>query len=81
MSFLIKDWKLLEKYDEICKKVSNVIEKVFDTKPIFDEKYLKTKTKSYDPKINTNFDNNKIPKERSQCICLSVLGKIKAIII
>ena len=29
--------------------------------------------KSHDGKINTNFHNNKIPKEGSQCICLSVI--------
>ena len=29
--------------------------------------------KSYNGKINTNFHNNKISKEGSQCICLPVL--------
>ena len=29
--------------------------------------------KSYNRKINTNFHNNKIPKECSQCLCLSVV--------
>ena len=29
--------------------------------------------KSYNGKINTNFRNNKIPKEGSQLICLSVI--------
>ena len=32
-----------------------------------------SKTKSYDGKININFRNNKIPKEGSQFICLSVI--------
>ena len=36
------------------------------------EKYLKGKTKSYNGKINTNFHDNKIPKEGSKFICLSV---------
>ena len=40
MSFLIKDDKLLEKYNEIW------IKKVFDSEPVCIEKYLKTKTKS-----------------------------------
>ena len=34
MSFLIKDKKLLEKY-EIRKKVSNIIQKEFDSKPVY----------------------------------------------
>ena len=40
---------------------------------MFDEKYLKAKIKSDNGKSNTNFHNNKIPKEGSQSICLSVI--------
>ena len=40
---------------------------------MYNEKYLKAKIKSYNGKINTNFHNNRIPKEGSQCICLSVI--------
>ena len=32
--------------------------------------YLKTKTKSYDGKIDTNFHDDEMPKEGSHCICL-----------
>ena len=72
MSFLIKHKKLLGIYTEIWKKASDIIKKEFDSKPVYNKKYLKTKTKSYNGKINTNFHHNKIPKEGSQCICLSV---------
>ena len=37
------------------------------------KKYLKTKIKSYNGKINTKFHNNKISKEGSQFICWSVI--------
>ena len=50
---------------------------------MYNEKYLKAKIKSYNGKINTNFHNNqvfqnevsqnKIPKESSQFICLSLI--------
>ena len=45
---------------------------------MYNEKYLKAKRKSYNGKINTNFHNNqvsqnKIPKESSQFICLSLI--------
>ena len=49
-----------------------MIKKEFDSKPVYDEKYQIIKIKSYDEKINKNFYNKKIPKEGSQCICLSV---------
>ena len=45
--FFIKDEKLLENYNEIWKKVSNIIKKEFDSKPVYNEKYIKTKMKSY----------------------------------
>ena len=35
------------------------------------EKYLKAKIKSYNGKINTNFHNNRIPRQGFQFICLS----------
>ena len=54
-------------------KASNNIKKEFDSEPVYNEKYLKTKIKSYKGKINTSFHNNKIPKESSHCICLSVI--------
>ena len=73
MSFLIKDDELLEKYNEIWEKVKNNLKKEFDSEPVYNEKYLKAKMKSYNEKINTNFYNNKIPKEGCQCICLSVI--------
>ena len=47
MSFLIKDEKLLEKYNKIWKNVSNIILKEFDSNPVCNEKYVKTKLKSY----------------------------------
>ena len=46
MPFLIKDEKLLQKYNEIWKKVGNIIKKEFDSKPVYNEKYIKTKVKS-----------------------------------
>ena len=63
MSFLIKDDELSWKYNEIWEKVNNRIKKEFDSKPVYNEKYLKTKIKSYDGKINKNFHNNKYPEK------------------
>ena len=73
MFFLIKDDELLEKYNEIQEKVKNSIKKEFNSEPVYNEKYLKTKKKSFDGKIHTNFHNNKILKESSHCIYLSVI--------
>ena len=48
-------------------------QKNFDNEPKYNEKHLKTKIKTYKGKINANFNNNKISKEDSQCVCLSVI--------
>ena len=71
--FFDKRWKLLEKCNEIWKGVSNITEKEFDSNPVYNKKYIKTKVKSYKGKINTNFHNNEISKEGSEFICESVI--------
>ena len=58
--FLIKDNELLEKYNEILKKVKNSIKKEFVSEPVFNEKYLKAKYLKY-------------LIEGSRYICLSVI--------
>ena len=39
MLFLIKDDELLRKYNDISEKVKNVINKEFDSEPIYNEKF------------------------------------------
>ena len=51
--------ELLEKYKEIWDKVSNTIKKRFDSEPVYNEKYLRTKIKSYEGKISSNFHGDK----------------------
>ena len=68
-----KDVELLEKYNETWEKVKNSIKKEFDSEPVFYDKYLKAKLKSFQGKINTNFHDNEISKGSSQFICLSVI--------
>ena len=65
ISFLIKGYELLKKYNQIWKKVKNTIKKEFNSEPVYNAKYLKAKIKSCNRKINTNFHNNKISKKGS----------------
>ena len=48
-------------------------QKESDSETVYDETYLKAKIKSYKGKTNTNFHNNKIPKESSQFISLPII--------
>ena len=42
----------------------------FESKPVFDDEYIKTKMKIYASSIITNFCNKEIPKEKPRCKCL-----------
>ena len=65
ISFLIKDDELLQKYNGVWEKVKNSLIKEFVSEPVYNKKYLKGKRKSYNGKINTNFHDDKIAKDRS----------------
>ena len=54
MYFLIEDEDLLEKYNTIWDKVSADINKEFDSEPVCNKNYLKTKIRSHGDEI-TNF--------------------------
>ena len=62
-SFLINDDKLLEKHTETSEKVKNSLKKEFGSERVYNEKYLEAEINFYNGKINTNFYNNKTPKE------------------
>ena len=52
MYFLIEDDDLLEKYNTIWDKVSADIKKEFDSEPVYNKKFLKTKIKSDGDEVN-----------------------------
>ena len=50
----------MEEYNRVWKKKIKIIKKGFVSKPVYDEKYLKTKIKSYKEKINKNVHGDEI---------------------
>ena len=54
-------------------KLKSVWKKVFDSKPVYNEKYLIAKINLIMEKSTHIFTTIKIPKESSKCICLPVL--------
>ena len=64
-----------EKYSKIWERVSNLMNIEFCSELIYgdNDKYIKTKIKSYEDKVNPNFQNNKIPKENASYRCLSFI--------
>ena len=72
MYFLIEDDDFLEKYNTIWDKVSADVKKRFDSEPVYNKNYLKTKIKSYGDEV-TDFYDKKIPKVNSNHTCLAVI--------
>ena len=59
-----KDAELIERYNKIWDTVSNSMKKEFDSETVYNEKYLKTKIISYEGKISTNFQDDKILEKK-----------------
>ena len=57
MYFRIVGYNLFKKYTKIWEKVSNLINIEFDSEPVYgdNDKYVKTKIKMYEDKVNTKF--------------------------
>ena len=72
MSFKVNDNRLLEKYNKIWEKISNLMNTEFDSEPVHgdNDKYIKTKIKMYEYRVNTNFQGKKVPKENVSYKCL-----------
>ena len=82
MSVKVNNNKLLKKYTEIWEKISSLIGQKFDSEPVFgdNDKYIKTKIKSYGDRMITNFQGKKVPKESAwykyKCLSLIVLDSV-----
>ena len=75
MSFKVGDNKLLKKYNKIWEKISSLMNIEFDSEPVHgaDDKYINTKIKMYEDRVNTNFHDKKVPKENASFRCLSLI--------
>ena len=71
MSFKISNKQLSKNYNQIWKKVKNLLKIKFDSEPVYGEndKYIKTKIKIYDGNVNTNFQYKGMPIEKPPCKC------------
>ena len=55
MSFKIKDESIYLKYTEIWNKIKKSLNSKFSSEPIYDDKYIKIKVKTFSSMINTLF--------------------------
>ena len=67
ISFKVSDNKLLKKYNKMWEKISNLMNIEFDSEHVYGDrdKYMKTKIKMYEDRVNTNFQGKKLSKENA----------------
>ena len=56
-------------------KISNLMNIEIDSEPVYgdNDKYIKTKIKMYEDRVNTNFQGKKVPKENASYKCLLLI--------
>ena len=65
MSLKINNQQLLKKNNQIWKRIEKLLKLESDCKPVYsdNDKYIKTKIKTYAGSMITDFHNRKTPKE------------------
>ena len=79
MSVFTDNNEFLERYTAIWEKISDLVNKKFDSDPIYNNKYIYTKIRSYNNDIKTNFrnidnKNNKLPEKNKPYKCVSLIS-------
>ena len=79
MSFFADDTKeFLKEHIKVWGKIRDLIGKKFDSEPVYGDKYIRTKIKSYNNDIRTYFhgegNSKKVPKESCTYKCFSLIS-------
>ena len=74
MSFKIENSEVYIKYNQIWNEIKQLLVVKFYIEPIYEDKYIKTKVKTFSSVINTLFSGDEIPKERVQYTCISCIS-------
>ena len=73
MPFKIEDEAVYIKPNQIWNKIKDWLNVRLHSEPIYDDKYIKIKVKTFSNIINTLFTDDKIPKERVHYICIAAI--------
>ena len=72
MSFRIDDEKLLEKYKAVLTKIEDLKSIELNALPVYDDRSIKTKIKTYSDKVCTNFRGLNVPEDDIGCESFTV---------
>ena len=73
MSLIIKDYDVLDKYNEIWGKIKNKLNIKFHSTLNYDKKYIKAKVGEFNDVIKKNFLGDEIPKESLHDTCIACI--------
>ena len=74
MSLLINVEKLLEKYKTIWTKIADLKKYCLECFTSFDNRYIKTKTRTYGHKVYTNFRGLNVPEDGAECESFTIFS-------
>ena len=74
MSFRRHDEKLLEKYKTIWTKIEDLKNIELNVLPVYDDRFMKTKIRTYGHKVYTNFCGVNLPKDDIQYESFTVIS-------
>ena len=74
MSFLIDNEKLLEKQKTIWTKIENLKNIDLNALPVYGDRYIKTKIRTYGDKVYTSFRGLNVPGDDLGCECFTVIS-------
>ena len=74
MPFRIDDEKLLEKYKAIWTKIEDFKNIELNDLPVYDDRYIKSKIRTYGYEIYTNFPGLNVPEHDIECECFTVIS-------
>ena len=72
ISFRIDDVKLLEKYRAIWTTIEDLKDIKLNALPVYDDKYIKVKIRTYGDKVYTNFGVLNVPADDLECESFTV---------
>ena len=81
MSFCIDDEKLLQKYKGIWTNIEDLKNIKLDALPVYNDRHIKTKIRTFVDKVYTNFRSLNVPEDDTECeyftvtYCLLVYDK------
>ena len=74
MSFCIDDEKVLEKYKAIWTKIEDLRNIELNALPVYDDRYIKSKIRTYSDKVYTNFRGLNVPEDDIECESFTVIS-------